>query len=416
MRRRKMLAVVGSIGAATLAGCSDGSSGDGSDGNDATTTGDDGSGGDGSNGSGETTTEQSDAGTPVWGHRNANAAGTGVVDVQGITTEDPSSYSIGLPSGSDVEYYPFYDPVFTENALIYRGSIREKETGESVRELPATETATPAFSDGQLYMIASAEVIAVDIQSGEELWRTTTGKNGIGIVASNSRVFIAQGDGITALSASDGSRAWNISTGALDDGGGGIFAVADGRLYASTRLQRSTTVHDVSDGTQLWSVDERGGSQLGPQGTLYFNEGGAIDSGRLARFDSEGDQMWETRPSGSTSPVAAEDDRVYLSDTNSPTITTVSPEDGSEQWTTELPQDIAGVAVGSDRVYAISTGGDTTRLFALNKQSGEQENIYAVASSASNLGTPGSVTVGGGVVSVMRETITDNGMQVLTDN
>ncbi|WP_424017333.1 PQQ-binding-like beta-propeller repeat protein [Halorientalis pallida] len=413
-----MLAVIGSMGATTLAGCSGGSSGDESDGNATTTTGGDGSGGGGSDGSDATTTaEESDVGMPIWGQRKANAAGTGAVDAQAITTGNPSSYSVSLPVNRDVEYHPFYDPVFTGNALIHRGEIRDKSTGETVRELPATETATPALRDGRLYMVAGADVIAVDIESNEELWRETTGKNGIGIVATSDHVFIALGDGITALSASDGSREWNVSTGALNDKERGIFAVADGRLYASTPRQRGTTVHDISDGTQLWSVDGRGVSQLGPQGTLYFNEGGAVDSGTVTRFDSEGSQMWETRPSGSTSPVAAEEDRVYLSDNDSPMVTTVSAEDGSEQWTTELPQGIADLAVGSDRVYALGSGrDDTTRLFALNKQSGEQENIYALDSDASTPRGAGGVTVGGGVVSLMRSNINSNRMQVLTDN
>lgn len=399
MQRRKLLAVLGGVGAAALAGCSGGGDEGATQGPTANQTEDDSETAT-SNGSGGTQTEETfSLGEPVWGQANADSAATSEVDAVGVTASDPASYQMSVPDVNGVDYQPHYDPAFTENALIHRGAIREKTTGEKIRSLRVTETTTPAVAGGRIIIASGATVIAFDAESYEVLWRYTTVKNTAVVTATSERVFLALGDAVTALSATDGERLWNVSVKTPSYSGPrtgrvriGQFGVIDGRLYAGQDRGASPllSVFDVTDGSEMWTV-EGGPGQIAPDGQFYRD---SFETSGIVQHDELGNQVASyDRPEGTGSPGAADEERLYFYGGK---VAAMNTDDGSVAWNKQLPLRPIDAAVGAERLYVLATGNNSNRLFALNKRTGTREGLYSLKDRAT-----GGVTVGGGVVATM---------------
>lgn len=379
MRRRRLLAVIGSVGTATIAGCSGNgdspSSGgsntddEGSAGGDNNEDSDDTSGGSGAT---ETSTEQQfDIGDVVWQRRDGNIQGTRAIDATGLTTDSPSSYTASIS----------YPPAFTENAAIYGNQIYEKSTGEPIQQLPAQAATTPAIAGETTYFVTPSELVAADLTTGDEVWRYSLSAEGGQVIATDEVVMVELPESVVAVSASDGSQLWSVPH---TSGPSNLIATNDGRLYAYDKI------YDINDGSEVSSPPALGvSSQLGPDGSVYVWSSIASE---LTKYGTDGSEEWTTGGTGTA--WAADSDYVYT--VGGDVVRALNSSDGSERWSSQVAQTIRHphpIAVGSERVYAASDG----RLFALNKTSGERESVYQANIDAVQGVQP---AVGGGVVAL----------------
>lgn len=379
MERRQMLAVVSSVGVTAIAGCNGSDdSNDESDGEE-TTNGEETT--DGEETPSTEVEESSGIGDPIWSQINGNS-GTRSASVTGLQSDDPSSYTI--ESNSDIENN--YEPVITQDAIIAYNQIYNSADGSNMRQLAAFATRTPALVGDRVVMIAGSDVVAVNVESGEEEWRYTTASPASIITATEENAFVGTEAGMTALSMSDGERIWEKQNlGRLPrDENRGIAVVGDG-VYI-TRLNEAY-IFDTTDGSDIYTNTNRGSpikAIFGPDGSIYEQRGTLL--GSLVKLDSEGNVLW--RIEGSSVPYAADEEYVYATtdpdseEANSRILTAHNASDGSIEWSFEIPDGFVGAAaVGSDRVFILSGN----RVFAVEKSSGERETIYSTEIFADSL-------------------------------
>jgi len=338
-----------------------------------------------SSGDGEetsTTTEPSfQVGDPIWGQRGGGSSGTYAVDATGVTADEPSSYTTSIT----------YPPVFTENAAIYGNAIREKSTGEAVRQLPAEATNTPAVVGEKVFYEAEAEVVAADITTGEELWRYTPTTYPAQVIATDEVVVAGLQQSTVALSPSDGSRMWSIdAVGTESRAYSSAFEIAGGRLYVWDNAQ----IYNISDGSEAGFDANRGGPyQIDNDGNVYHNTEDRA-RGDLTKYSSDGSQMWQITHQGV--PLAVDSNHLYT--VFDDTVKALSKSDGGQQWSFESPNGLASqqpVAVGAENVYIAGS----VRLFVVDKSSGERTTIYPYDNYLNNW-DDFEVSVGGGVVAL----------------
>jgi len=331
-----------------------------------------------SSGGSSTGTEESfSIGDPIWSQRNGSS-GTRGANVAGIQSDDPSSYSIGAA----------YEPVITQNAVIAGNQIYDAADGSAVRQLAASATDAPAIVGDKVVMIADSDVVAVNVESGDEEWRYTTASPARSIAAGEQNVYVGTEGGITALSLSEGERAWdkqNLARPPREENTG--IGVVGGGVYI-TRLNQGV-MFDTSDGSLIFGSDGPVIKAIfAPDGSIYEQRG--TMGGSLVKVDSEGNRLWGT--GGSSTPYGADEGHVYATtnparnEGDSGFMTAHNADDGSIDWSFEIPNAGGGVgvesaAVGSDRVF-VSIG---QRIFAVNKSSGEREAIYSTDRYAQSL-------------------------------
>jgi hypothetical protein len=378
MRRRRLLAVIGSVGTATIAGCSGNGGGPSNGGsntdNEGSSSGDYNEDSDdtpgGSEGTETSSEQQFDIGAVVWQRRDGNVQGTRAIDATGFTTDSFSSYTASIS----------YPPAFTENAAIYGNQIHEKSTGAPVRQLPAQAATTPAIAGETTYFVTPSELVAADLTTGDEVWRYSLSAEGGQVIATEEVIMVELPESVVAVSASDGSQLWSVPH---TSGPSNPIATIDGRLYAYDRA------YNITDGSEVSSSPPLGGSsQLGPDGSVY--KWSSIAS-ELTKYSTDGSEEWTAGGTGTA--WAADSDHVYT--VGSDVVRAINSSDGSERWSSQVPtiRHPHPIAVGSERVYAASGG----RLFALNKTSGEREAEYQANIDAVQGVQP---AVGGGVVAL----------------
>lgn len=253
----------------------------------------------------------------------------------------------------------------------------------------------------------------IDVQI---IWETTTISNGNDIIVSGDKVLVALEDGVTALSASDGSQLWSISKGYTLPSGGtggqpaaGFFAASGDTLYIASEIVNNNdiTAHNISDGSQRWSMSERHGMRtqeypcVGPDGNLYVY----TESDSLVKFSPEGEMIWNT-DAGGADIYAVDNARIYTVGNNG--LTAIDKEDGSELWSNQQVQSVRDIAVAANGVYVGTTGDESSRLFVLDKQSGDRIGLYSI----SDFIAPRSIAVSSGVISVGNPSQTENRMKI----
>jgi outer membrane protein assembly factor BamB len=210
------------------------------------------------------------------------------------------------------------------------------ETGEQVwrRTMSAMNTAV-TVGDGRVYAAGNASfVMGIDLETGEELWRFGTGAD----VKSSPKfhddlVYVGCNDGFFyAVNPERGFRVWKFDT--SDDASGlefyGAPVIANGVVYAST-----------------WA----------PAGGSAFVYG--LDA-------EDGDEVFKTQltyGSGSgAAPLAASEEHVYVPDANRGEILAYDLETHEIAWRKEGFEfgKRTGLAVADCRIVAVGTDGTVT--------------------------------------------------------
>lgn len=276
------------------------------------------------------------------------------------------------------------------------GGIRAFDAGSGERrwhyDTSAWATGAPTVADGTLYVGGwGGFVYAVDAADGTEVWTTEIGHyvggsaptvvDGTVYVGTNGHgPLVSSGDdseefdacAVVALDADSGEEVWRHADFGPKENIDGTPAVADGRVLVGADKSGVTAV-DASNGERLWQA-EVGRVLAAPatrDGTVYAAVHG---SKRVVALDAEtGERAWTTPVPGSNkkgSPAVTED-AVYVpgtrlvgcvDDCDDPPpslgfLHALDPDTGEVRWTHETkPGTHSSPAVVGDRIYVAAGG------------------------------------------------------------
>lgn len=315
-----------------------------------------------------------------WPQLKGNAAKTGV------TSSGPrSNVSVAWQFGADDDQR--YSSPIVSDSVIYAattdGLVSLTTEGEERWTLEAAGDkggySLPAVADGVVYVASNAidtecggktvaSLVALDTETGDELWRTALDNDYGGTpTVTDEMVYVVTKPSMTnngdlfAVDAESGEKQWR-----LDLGGTGIansstppVAVADGVVYVAAD---DLYALDAESGDEHWAAEPgfkaTGGNAPTVVGdTLYVGGGGDF----VYAFDTvDGSIVWKSSPGGSNtgSWVSATVAGGYVvfgfwpnDDGSRPKgYYALNPEDGSLAWSAELRSVVAPAAAG-DLVY-----------------------------------------------------------------
>ena len=254
--------------------------------------------------------------------------------------------------------------------------------------------------DTQSYGAGSRDALLIEYDSdGNQMWNTTWGgagsdrgydvdvaSDGVYLTGSTDSYGAGMADVYLVKYDSDGNQLWNITWGgALDDYGNGLAVASDG-IYVTGYTDSfggGEYDYDVllikydSDGNEMWNTTWGGANyDLGYRltvasdgvyatGTTYSYGAGTYDA-YLIKYDSDGNQMWNTTWGGAGTDRGCDldvtSDGVYVAGhTDSygagayDAMLTKYDSDGNQMWNTTwggAANDICnGLAIDSDGIY-----------------------------------------------------------------
>jgi outer membrane protein assembly factor BamB len=176
---------------------------------------------------------------------------------------------------------------------------------------------TPVLVNGVLYIGSQDHsVYALSASDGRKIWNFTTGEEVYyPPTVSNNVVYVTSYDGnIYALNAANGRKLWNFTVAADVEGirfvdssptlsNGVIFVGCDAGVFYALK---------ASDGKLLWSFNT-GSSVSTPtvvDSVVYFGTGG--DNDTLFAFTVDGTELWSFKTDGGVSTPAIADGIIYV--------------------------------------------------------------------------------------------------------
>jgi outer membrane protein assembly factor BamB len=256
-------------------------------------------------------------------------------------------------------------------------------------------TGLPAVGDGAVFVAAPGALVAIDMASGKQRWRTTiqnTTRTPNGSVAALDTIAcLMDPAAVGCVNATNGLLVWRHLDDTVTDGGTGT---TDGvALYYPTG--RTVTARAVSDGRVLWSSDVAPDAEFHARtsgvtvrrDTLYVSATRSLDSqgqtrrGNLVALDAkDGRILWTYSvdpPPGDFrtqlwAPATLVGNLAIVGEVQESWLIAVDVRTGAEVWRT--PKDSTGyvqthnpVAVSGDTVYA---GSNDTQFYALDLRTG----------------------------------------------
>jgi outer membrane protein assembly factor BamB len=252
------------------------------------------------------------------------------------------------------------------------------ETGATATPTPASPTATAAPSPSPTQAegaTAPAEVVALDLASRDERWRTPLAAvSTTPVTIDAGTAFVGDADGnVTALSLDDGSIEWSFDVGGRFDT---ALAASDGAVVAVAPTEERGTVAitaiDGASGEQRWSQPFRLGSAAASSpaiadGTIFV---GLPDRQLHALSLEDGTERWTAIGLSVFSPVTAPavaDGIVAIADLAGG-VYARAVDDGSRVWRYQLNEpivrgsparsgDVTLVGLSDGRLVAIGPDG-----------------------------------------------------------
>ena len=199
-------------------------------------------------------------------------------------------------------------------------------------------------------------VAALDVQTGNELWRYDPGNGGsAGAIGADSQmVYVISNDSqpgqpqnvFYGLNASDGSAKWHMQG---QESTYSSFALDKGTLYASTPAGAIIAIN-TSDGSQKWHMQVPAATDGTGQVTVQVTAGllyvSSTDQGVYVLNANDGSAKWHAQITGYLGVVAMTSSSLYINastDANG-TITAFNLSDGSTRWTYSASDVDAGTA------------------------------------------------------------------------
>jgi len=253
---------------------------------------------------------------------------------------------------------------------------------EADSELPVNpgaliERSSPALFNGKVFVgTASGELVALNAQSGEILWRFDTGR---AIVASpiiatpqngTPAVFFASRNGkVYALNPETGAQQWSYDTGNMIDASP---YYADGKLFTADYKGKCYALN-AGNGELVWQYTVDGPVVVSPVAlgkTVYFSS----TIGALYALDAKtGNKIWTYNGSfGSALYVPAivfgdrQYDRVYIADSEG-LLVAISSQYGNQIWNKKLAGPILSAPVMVNGTLFVASGnGEVAALSAVD--------------------------------------------------
>jgi outer membrane protein assembly factor BamB len=223
----------------------------------------------------------------------------------------------------------------------------------------------PVFDGAAAYFpVEGTQIIAYDLSEGALRWKAP-GRPLSPPVAGNGLVFVAQTDGIVALTTDQGSVAWTLqSPGKL----AAPLVWDHGWLVAAT--ETTLLVFRASDGKLLWSRDTGAPARSTPAlagEAVYL----ALQDGRVAAFRiTDGTLLWERRLGAAANVIRALEDRLLVGSSDN-YLYCFDAMDGETRWRWRTGADVVSMPIIDEhRVYFVSLD---NVLRALNLSNGVQQ-------------------------------------------
>jgi outer membrane protein assembly factor BamB len=263
------------------------------------------------------------------------------------------------------------------------GASRWSHAIEVVKDLrPANFGGGASFADGRVYATSGAgDVIALDAQSGNELWRVKPAGplRGAPTIAFNTVYAMTQDNQIFALSSADGSLLWQETAASAASGVFGVAAPAAGQgTVIAGYSQGEVVAYRYENGRNLWS-DALARTSISTQvGTLTdVDADPIIDSGRvyalgqggrMAAYELvTGQRIWELSLAGISTPAVVGEWVFTLTDDSR--LLAISRSTGGIRWVTQMahwksprkktgPIFWTGPVLASNRLWIASSEGE----------------------------------------------------------
>jgi len=263
------------------------------------------------------------------------------------------------------------------------GASRWTHTIEVVKDLqPANFGGGASFFDGRVYATSGAgDVIALDANTGAEVWRVKPGGplRGAPTIAFNTVYVMTQDNQIYALSNTDGSLLWQETAASAASGVFGVAAPAAGQgTVIAGSSQGEVVAYRYENGRNLWS-DALARTSISTQvGTLTdVDADPIIDSGRvyalgqggrMAAYELvTGQRIWELSLAGISTPAVVGEWAFTLTDDSR--LLAIARSTGKVRWMTQLahwknprkksgPIFWTGPVLASNRLWVASSEGE----------------------------------------------------------
>ena len=227
--------------------------------------------------------------------------------------------------------------------------------------------ASPLIVEEVVYIATDHACYALDLQTGQLIWETTTGEEGafMGPPAyENSVIYATAGKHLLALDSESGKEIWHTESATPFL----ALAVADGFVYVGN-MDRSFRAYDQNTGQEVWKFEAGGEFWSAPAVAGDILYAGNIDKYIYALNSRTGEMLWsfETGGDAVSEPILA-DGVVYVSDSSHlfPSGTrhlyALEASTGELLWTFEtMSTFLPAPALEDDAIY-ITTGGEVLAL------------------------------------------------------
>jgi outer membrane protein assembly factor BamB len=249
-----------------------------------------------------------------------------------------------------------------------------------------------SFFDGKVYATNGAgDVVALDAQSGTEVWRVKPAGplRGAPTVAFNTVYVMTQDNQIHALNSADGSLLWQETAATGQSGVFGVAAPAAGQgTVIAGYSQGEVVAYRYENGRNLWS-DALARTSISTQvGTLTDVDADPIiddgrvyalgQGGRMAAYELvTGQRIWELSLAGISTPAIAGEWIFTLTDDSR--LLAIARSTGRVRWVTQLarwrnpknergPIFWTGPVLASNRLWVASSEGEVQSVDVMTGQ------------------------------------------------
>jgi outer membrane protein assembly factor BamB len=296
------------------------------------------------------------------------------VQDKSLSASAGDSHSDGTMARANLQRTGFYD---VKAVYELRGVQWQFEIGE-------TPAAPPTIVDKTAYLCSGTYVYALDIATGERLWRfATSGALSSPAIANGVVYFGGYGGYMYAVDARTGLRKWQTTTRGFPDEEDAM--VSSPAIYNGTVYIGSCDGHmyalDVETGQERWAFRTEGlifSSPAIDAGTLYFGSG---DDYLYAVNSQTGQEAWRFQTMGQIGATPAiADGTVYFRATDGLAYA-VDGQNGLLKWTFPVRDKlISSPAVANGIVYY----GTESGLYALDSQTGQELWFFETGTSVAS--------------------------------
>jgi outer membrane protein assembly factor BamB len=182
--------------------------------------------------------------------------------------------------------------------------------------------AAPAYDDGVIYATGGKLLLALDAETGKEIWRVQKDENFLGLAVADQHVYVGNWDlNLYAFDQATGEEEWKFPAQA-----GGVFwsapAVTADTVYAGN-IDKNLYALDAQTGELRWSFKMQGASPseaLITDGVVYVSDSSHEEprGGRhLYALDAaSGEELWVFESVSTFLPAPAlDEDTIYVTST-----------------------------------------------------------------------------------------------------